>query len=145
MKIAFRESIPLPPEAIYSYFRTPADWVRLYGAFGAVEDRGDGWFAVPIGGFPFPLVAKNVDVEPRSLVRWRFRGFWRGEGLVRFTARGQTTIVEGYERISLRWLPVLSPWVERYFLRRPFEAIWAQGWRRLRRQAHANRATVDEA
>jgi hypothetical protein len=87
MIIQFRHEFSLPVEAVYSYFHTPADWVRLYGLAGAVKDLGEGWYAVPLKRFPFPLVAKNTEQTPNELVRWIFRGFWRGRGEVRFTER----------------------------------------------------------
>ena len=58
MHLEFDETFDLPPAEIYDYFKTPQDWVRLYGAFGDVTDRGDGWFAVPMRRSPFPLVTK---------------------------------------------------------------------------------------
>ena len=135
MLIRFREEIPLPVSDVYAYFKTPADWVRLYGFGGEVEDRGEGWYAVPLRRFPFPLVARITTSEPDHLVQWTFRGFWRGEGEVRFEAKTSGTIVEGYERISLRCSPLLSAPIEGLFLERRFRAIWELGWRRLRRQA----------
>ncbi len=79
MLITFSEQFTLPVEEVFSYFASPADWARLYGSTG-VRDLGSGWFAVGIKGFPFPLVAKSTEVETDRLVRWTFRGFWRGEG-----------------------------------------------------------------
>lgn len=138
MIIRFTEDLDLPVEHVYGIFRTPRDWTRLYGSFGEVRDRGDGWFVVPLRGFPFPLVAKIVDDEPRRRVRWVFRGFWRGEGEVSFTARPDGVTVEGFEEIAVRPLGFLSPVAERLLLERRFRAIWNSGWRRLRRgAAHA--------
>jgi hypothetical protein len=37
MHIEFDETVQLPPDAVYDYFKTPRDWVRLYGVAG--EDR----------------------------------------------------------------------------------------------------------
>lgn len=132
MRIEFHEQFTLPVEQVFEYFRTPADWVRLYGMFGAVEDRGDGWQAVPLMGFPFPLVAKITSADENRLVRWTFRGFWRGHGEVRFTAMPDFTAVDGYEEIAVRWLFILSPVVERLLLERRFRGIWRHGWKRLR-------------
>lgn len=42
MIIQFNEQFALPIDEIFSYFRTPADWVRLYGKAGEVKDLGDG-------------------------------------------------------------------------------------------------------
>jgi len=137
MRITFEEQFRLPIGEIFGYFRTPADWVRLYGMFGTVEDRGDGWIAVPLKGFPFPLVAKVTECEENHLVRWVFGGFWRGEGEVRFSTSEGVTSVAGFEEISVRWLGRLSPFVERALLERRFRGIWNHGWKRLRRQTPA--------
>ena len=133
MIIRFREQFDLPLEEVFSYFRTPADWARLYGLAGTVKDRGDGWVAVPLKSFPFPLVAKNTEVVPNERVHWDFRGFWRGEGEVRFSRSGDKTVVEGYECISVRWLGGLSALAERWFLEKRFQAVWSLGWQRLRK------------
>jgi uncharacterized membrane protein len=140
MILRFHEGFDLPVEEVYGYFRTPADWTRLYGIFGEVKDRGDGWFAVPLKSFPFPLVAKITEDEPMKRVRWIFRGFWRGTGEVRFAERPDGVTVEGYEEIAVRPLGLLSSLVERLLLERRFRAIWAHGWRRLRRGAARQRA-----
>lgn len=134
MRIEFREIIRLPPADIYAYFQTPADWVRLYGFAGRVVDRGDGWYAVPLRGFPFPLLATITTAEPFRLVRWAFGGFWKGEGEVRLTDQRDGVLVEGYETVAARWLPGVSPLLERLFMEREFRRIWALGWRRLRSQ-----------
>lgn len=133
MRIDFQEEFRLPVSEVYSYFETPADWARLYGLAGQVEDRGGGWYAVPLANFPFPLVARNTVQEPERRVKWDFRGFWRGEGEVRFaeTSDGGTR-VEGYEEVGVRPLMCLSPVVEKLFLERQFRDIWRLGWRRLR-------------
>lgn len=132
VEIHFREQFALPIEEVFSYFRTPADWTRLYGLAGEVKDLGGGWFAVPLKSFPFPLVAKNTEVEPPRQVRWTFRGFWRGEGEVTFEESDGVVTVEGYEIISIRWLFFLSVIAERLFLEKQFRGIWELGWRRLR-------------
>jgi len=140
MIIRFDEDLDLPVADVYGIFKTPVDWTRLYGSFGEVEDRGEGWFAVPLRGFPFPLVAKITDDEPLRRVRWVFRGFWRGVGEVRLSDRQGGVRVEGFEEIGVRPLGFLSPVVERLLLERRFRAIWSAGWRRLRRQAARERA-----
>jgi len=134
MIIKFRHEFSLPVEAVYSYFHTPADWVRLYGLAGTVKDLGEGWYAVPLKRFPFPLVAKNTEQTPNELVRWIFRGFWRGRGEVRFTERPGGVIVEGFEEIAVRWLFFMSPLIEQLFLERDFRSIWEIGWHRLRKR-----------
>lgn len=138
MRIDFDESFALPLDTVESYFRTPADWVRLYGLAGAVEHRGEGWIAVPLEGFPFPLVARTTLHEPGRRVSWVFRGFWKGRGEVRFerTDTGGTR-VQGFEEISVQPLGPLSRLLERAFLERRFRGIWALGWRRLRRSEPA--------
>lgn len=132
MRIQFSESLPLPPPEVYTYFETPAQWVRLYGLTGRVEQRPQGWYAVPLQRFPFPLVARVTDCRPGELVRWEFGGFWRGTGEVRIGPDGAGSKVEGYEDISARWLPGLSWIAEKLFMEREFRRIWALGWRRLR-------------
>jgi hypothetical protein len=134
MIIRFKHDFALPVAEVYSYFRTPADWTRLYGLAGDVQDQGDGWFAVPLKRFPFPLVARNTEQSENDFVRWVFRGFWRGRGEVRFAETSGGVVVEGYEEIAVRWLFFLSPVVEHLFLERRFRAIWEIGWHRLRKR-----------
>lgn len=142
MLIEFDEEFDLPVDDVYPYFRTPNDWPRLYGAFGDVGDRGGGWYVVPLRRFPFPLVARVTKDEPLRKVQWEFRGFWRGEGEVRFTPTTRGVVVQGYERITVRPLPWLAPIVERLLLESKFRKLWESGWRRLRRQAANRGATV---
>jgi hypothetical protein len=131
MRIEFSEFVPRPVEEVFSYFRSPADWVRLYGLVGEVEVRREGWCAVPLQRSPFPLVARVTALEPLRLVRWEFGGFWRGTGEARFTPRPDGVQVDGYEEISARWLPGLSRLLEKLFMEREFRRIWSLGWRRL--------------
>ena len=135
MIIEFNERFNLSAAEVYTYFRTPADWPRLFGMAGDTKDLGDGWYAVALKNFPFPLVAKNTDQEPNRLVRWVFRGFWRGRGEVRFVETSEGVMVEGFEEIAVRPLFFLSPVVERLFLERAFRAVWEIGRRRLRKNA----------
>lgn len=139
MIIRFKHEFSLPAREVYSYFETPADWVRLFGLANDVKNLGGGWFAVPLKRFPFPLVARNTQQKPNEHARWEFRGFWRGEGEVRFTESPAGVTVEGYEEIAVRWLFFLSPVVERLFLESRFRAIWEIGWQRLRRSETARR------
>ena len=134
MIIRFQHEFSLPVEEVYSYFHTPADWTRLFGFAGTVKDLGGGWYAVPLKGFPFPLVASNTQQKHHELVQWVFRGFWRGRGEVRFAAVPHGVVVKGFEEISVRWLFFLSPVVERLFLERRFRAICEIGWHRLRKR-----------
>ncbi len=132
MIIRFNEQLPRSVSEVHSYFETPADWTRLYGLAGEVRDYGDGWFCIPLQGFPFGLQARNVVNEP-DRVRWILRGFWRGEGEIRLTATAEGIRVEGYEKISMRWARGLSRLLEKAFLERQFRRIWQMGWDRLRR------------
>ena len=140
MIIRFKHEFSLPAKEVYSYFQTPADWTRLYGMAGNAKDLGGGWYAVPLKRFPFPLVARNTEQRTNELVRWVFRGFWRGQGEVRFTGRPNGVVIEGYEEITIRWLFFLSPLVERLFLERSFHSIWEIGWHRLRKREAAGQA-----
>ena len=142
MLITFAEEFSLPVADVYAYFRTPRDWPRLYGSFGEVKDCGGGWFAVPIRGFPFPLVAKVTSDVPLESVRWSFKGFWAGEGHVSFLPIPGGVSIQGYERISPRPLLWLAPLVERLFLEERFRKVWETGWRRLRRQAAGGNSHV---
>ena len=145
MILRFRETFALPVGEVFSYFATPRDWARLYGFAGELRDRGDGWVAVPLKSFPFPLVARNTLVETNRRVRWTFKGFWRGEGEVSFDGDARQVTVSGFERISVRWLGVLSPLVERLFLQRRFEQVWAYGWRRLRKAEQETRPSTADS
>lgn len=140
MIIEFSESFRSPASEVYSYFRTPADWTRLYGMAGNPRDLGDGWFAIGLKNFPFPLVAKNTDQRTNEMVRWIFRGFWRGRGEVHIIETADGVTVEGFEKISVRWLFCLSPILERLFLEKSFRAIWEIGWHRLRKREASEHA-----
>ena len=133
----FNEEIPLPAKEIYAFMQTPADWTRLYGSFGDVVDRGDGWHAVPLRRFPFPLIARIVEDVPHQRVAWEFRGFWRGTGAINLEPTAAGTRVTGYEDISIPRLAGLGRLVERRYLDRRFRAVWDSGWRRLRRMGEA--------
>ena len=135
MLIQFDNVFDLPVEEAYAYFRTPRDWPRLFGAFGEVEDRGEGWFAVPLRRFPFPLVARITRDEPRRCVEWEFRGFWKGLGQVTFEPTSAGVAIRGFERISARPLGRLARLVEPMLLEKRFRNVWESGWRRLRRDA----------
>ena len=137
MIVQFSEHFRLPVEEVYSYFRSPRDWTRLFGFAGKTKELGEGWYAVALKRFPFPLVARNTHQESNRLVRWEFRGFWRGEAEVRFDETPDGVLVEGFERISVRWLFFLSPLVEKLFLEKSFRAIWGIGWHRLRKRESA--------
>jgi len=131
MLIEFSKQFKLPVADVYTYFETPANWPRLFGFGENPTDLGGGWYAVGLPGFRFPLVAKNTEQEPNKLVRWVFKRFWRGRGEVCFTETEDGVTVEGFEKISVRWLFFLSPLYERRSLERGFRALWNMGWRRL--------------
>lgn len=137
VRITFNEHFRLPVAEVYQYFRTPADWARLYGLVGEPVDLGDGWYAIGLKDFPFPLVASNTECDPERMVRWVFRGFWRGRGEVRFEETDDGVVVSGFEEIAVRWLLFLSPLVEKTLLDRRFRTIWAIGWHRLRKREAA--------
>ncbi len=141
MLIEFEERVDLHAADVYPYFKSPRDWPRLYGSFGEAEDRGGGWYAVPLKSFPFPLVARVTHDEPNKAVSWSFRGFWRGEGHVSFEPSPGGVVIRGHERISVRPAGFLSPVLERMFLERSFRKLWESGWRRLRRQGSAAAAS----
>ncbi len=140
MRIDFDQHFELRPADVYGYFETPRDWTRLYGLMGEVADLGGGWYSVPLKRFPFPLVARNTRVEPKRLVRWTFRGFWKGDAEIRFSETEDGVRVQGFEEISVRYLGFLSPLAEKLFLERTFKGIWRAGWRRLRKLADSQTA-----
>ncbi len=133
MYIKFSEQFSLPVEEVYSKFQTPADWARVFGFPGDSKDLGEGWYAVSLKNFPFPLVVKHVVQEPDKLVRWIFRGFWRGQGEVRFARNADGVLVEGFEEIAVRPLFFFSVVLEKLLLERVFRKIWGIGWHRLRK------------
>lgn len=135
MRVEFNEEFGVPVEDAYEYFRTPADWPRLFSAFGEAKDLGEGWYSVPFKGFPFPLVSKIIRDEPQRCVEWVIRGFWRGEAKVEFMPTGRGVLIRGHERVSAHRLFWLAPLAERLFLEARFREVWESGWRRLRRQA----------
>lgn len=140
MRIEFCERFGLPVGEAFAYFPTPRDWVRLFGFAGDVVDRGGGWYAVPLQRFPLPLVTRVDDLVPERRVHWVFRGFWRGEGEVNFKADDSGVTISGFEDIRIPWMLGIGPWIERRYLKRPFERLWESGWRRLRKQAAARDA-----
>ena len=135
MRVEFNEEFGVPVEDAYDYFRTPMHWPQLFGAFGQVKDRGDGWYAVPFRGFPFPLVTRITRDEPQQCVEWVFEGFWSGDARVEFERTSAGVVIRGYEQVSPRGLSWLAPVAERLFLEVRFRNVWESGWRRLRRQA----------
>ncbi|MBU0991909.1 MAG: hypothetical protein KJ737_05385 [Proteobacteria bacterium] len=135
MYLQFKEEFERPLNEVYSYFKTPAEWTRLYGSGEPVKTLKNGWYAVYLTKFPFPLVAKIVEDSFEKKVRWIFSRFWRGVGEIRFSRVGDKTIVEGYEYIIPHGLWLFAPLFEKLVLRKGFVAIWERGWRRLRQKS----------
>jgi len=135
MRIEFREQFDLPLDEAFAYFPTPKDWVRLFGFAGEVVDKGGGWYAVPLQRFPMPLVVRVDELIQDRRVHWVFRGFWRGEGEVNFAPDAGGVTIVGFEDIRIPRMLGIGPWIERRYLKRPFERLWQSGWRRLRKQA----------
>ncbi len=139
MHFEFDEMIQLPPDVIYDYFKTPQDWVRLYGVAGEVKDRSDGWFAVPMRRSPFPLVARMTVTEPDTRAAWDLRGFWKGHGDIHLEAVGDSTRITGHETVNIPRMLGLGPLLEKR-IEPQFVAVWESGWKRLRRTARTNEA-----
>ena len=133
MYLRFRETFHRPIDEVFPYFETPARWAKLYGLVRPTRELSDGWYAVALARFPFPLVARNVECVPGQVVRWEFGGFWRGLGEVRFFREGEVTVLEGYEYIVPFGFWWLAPIIEERFMRREFERIWQLGWERIRK------------
>jgi hypothetical protein len=139
MHFEFDETVQLSPDVVYDYFKTPRDWVRLYGAFGEIKDRGDGWFAVPMRRSPFPLVARMTVTEPDTQAAWDFKGFWKGHGEVHLATIDGGTRVTGHETVTIPRLLGLGPLLEKR-IEPQFVAVWESGWKRLRRTARTDEA-----
>ncbi len=133
MYIAFSEDFNLPVKDIFPYFHSPSGWGALYGIAAPVRALKDGWHAVPLKKFPFPLVARNLECVEGRHVRWVFDGFWRGVGEARFYSQDSTTRVEGFEYITAHGLWLLASIFERRFMEKEFARIWELGWERLRK------------
>lgn len=132
MRLDFDVATRLSPEQVYAFFKTPADWPRLFPAFGEVSVRDDGWFTVPMHRSPVPLIAKNTVDDPGRRVAWDLRGLWKGDGEVRFELTGDGTRVTGHEEVTLPRLLGLGSQLEKWAQPR-FAAVWEGGWRRLRK------------
>ena len=142
MYLQFREEFNLPISEIFPYFETPADWAKLYGAFKPTKVLKDGWYAVPLKLFPFPLKAKNVECRQGKKVRWIFGGFWSGVGELTFSTKNGKTVVEGFEQITPVGMWLVSSLFEKLFMAKEFERIWAIGWKRIRK-AEPNNGRID--
>ena len=142
MRVEFDEEFGVPAEEAYDYFRTPMHWPRLFKAFGQAEDRGDGWYAVPFKGFPFPLVTRITRDDPQRCVEWVLEGFWSGDARVEFERTSAGVVIRGYEQIVPRALHSAAPLAERLFLEARFQKVWESGWRRLRRASNRDENTT---
>jgi hypothetical protein len=134
----FNESFKLSCEFIFSYFRDPASWVRLYGELRPVRTDSNGWSYVSLKRFPFPLKARVVHCDENQKVRWEFSGFWRGVAEINFQAEDfenglVQTRVFGFEYIVPFGFWFLEGWIAASFMQKEFERIWAIGWKRLRK------------
>lgn len=132
MHIEFDETFPISPVEAFEYFKTPQDWQRIFGAFGEITERGEGWYTVPMRRSPFPLIAKITVHEPGERVAWDLRGFWKGNGEVQFGATDEGTHITGFETIALPGPFGLGRLLERLAEAR-FVAVWESGWRKLSR------------
>ena len=132
MRIEFCEEVPVDPETVFGFFRSPSDWTRLYRAFVGVRQRRDGSEVVRLRRFPIGLVTRMADVRPPERAAWTFDGFFAGRGEVRLSEITTGTRIEGYEEVSIPSLLGLGALLERRLLAPRFRAIWAQGWRTLR-------------
>ena len=132
MRLEFDVVTDLMPEEVYSYFRTPHDWPRLFPAFGDAREYKDGWVRVPIRQSPFALTAKVTMARPHSCVAWTMRGFWRGRAEIRLTDLQDGTRITGFEQVAsprmLGWDRTIEHWAEPRFA-----DVWESGWRRIRR------------
>lgn len=140
MIVRFDETFKLPLEDLTALFKTPADWVQVFGFPGETKDLGDGWYSVSLKHFPFPLKARNIEEKDGQLVRWVFRGFWHGYGEVRFSETEAGVNVKVIEEVAVHYLFFLSPLFERLILKRNFRRIWEVGWYRLHKREASNGA-----
>ena len=133
MYIEFKEAFDLPVNVVYPYFKTPIDWMNLYGKVKGSKNLKNGWQKIPLKNFPAPLIEKIIKDVPEKEVRYKFGGFWRGIAEIRFYEREGQTIVEGYEYITAHGFWLLAPFVEKHFMEKEFKRIWELGWERLRK------------
>ncbi len=131
MRIDYDLITTLSAEDAYDIFRTPANWPRLFTAFGEPATARNGWVRVPIRRSPFALKAKVTTAEPFGLVAWQIRGFWHGHGEVHIERADAGTRIRGYEKITpprmLGWSGLIQRWAQPRF-----EAVWESGWRQIR-------------
>lgn len=132
MRIDFDELVDADVDTVYAYMRSPQDWTRLYGSFGDTVDRGDGWVAIPLRRFPFPLVARITSLEEPGKVTWELRGFFKGTGEVRISPQRSGTQIRGFEEVAIPRMLGIGNILEQHYLEPRFRRLWAGGWRRLR-------------
>ena len=131
MRIDFNETLAADPATVYSYMKTPHDWTRLYGSFGDVVPRADGWTTVPLRRLPFPLIARITDMQEPDYVAWDLKGFFTGRGEVRVRPADGGSVVVGFEEVAIPSLLGFGRWLERRFFEARFQRLWAGGWKRL--------------
>lgn len=133
MIVQFDETFSLTMDKVFPYFRSPAEWVKLYGEVKPTKDVEDGWFGIALKNFPFPLKARVVFFEESSRVRWEFGGFWRGIAEINFKTEGDCVRIEGFEYLIPFGAWYLGEALGNGFIQDGLERIWALGWRRLRK------------
>jgi hypothetical protein len=126
MRLEFDVPTALPPEQVHDFFKTPLDWPRLFTAFRPAEARDDDWTTVPIRRLPLPLIARITTDEP-DRVAWDLRGFWQGDGEVRFHGSAEGTRVTGHEEIDVPHLLGIGRLIEKWAEPR-FALVWESGW-----------------
>lgn len=131
MYIAFHREFELPAEKVFSFFKTPTDWMSLFGKVSGARKLKNGWEKIPLKRFPFPLVAKMIEVEENKRVRYVFGGFWRGIAEIHFVYQNGKTSVSGFEYITPHGLWIFASCAEKMFMKKEFERIWNLGWKRL--------------
>ena len=72
MYLSFREEFDLPISMVFPYFESPSEWGKLYGIVKPSKVLKNGWHAIPLKRFPFPLVAKkSVFIQETAKQSWR--------------------------------------------------------------------------
>lgn len=129
MRIVFDEQVPVPPEVVFEYMRSPTEWPRLYGAFGEVTDLGGGWYRIPLAGGPPHLEARPTALVENQHAAWDLRGTFAGKGKVNLEPVEGGTRVTGFEEVEVAGV---SDPEHLAVIASGFEAIWQTGWERLR-------------
>ncbi len=134
MRIDFDEQVPVPPAVVFDYLRSPTEWPRLYGSFGAVSDLGGGWYEVPLAGGPPHLEARLTSLELDRHAAWELRGTFAGTGEVHLEPGDGGTRITGFEEIEVAGITDPDHLAA---VASGFERIWQMGWDRLRSAEHA--------